>query len=125
MPSQVSLGRAKPTRVCLSFISHSRRPGPLALARDDTNQIGTSDLGVRRNLDQAWRHALLTLMPTAASGLFSHRPVLAPLPPLPITPLTDLSLFYFRAALDAKKQKTNHASAAPDTPPAVEEAVAN
>ena len=114
-----------PPRVCLSFISHSARPGPLALARDDINQIGTSDLGVRRNLDQAWRHALLTLMPTAASGLFSHRPVLAPLSPLPITPLTDLSLFYFRAALDAKKQKTNHASAAPDTPPAVEEAVAN
>ena len=121
----MSLGRAKPTRVCLSFISHSRRPGPLALARDDTNQIGTSDLGVRRNLDQAWRHALLTLMPTAASGLFSPSACSRAFAPLLITSLTDLSLPYFRAALDAKKQKTNHASAAPDTPPAVEEAVAN
>jgi hypothetical protein len=43
----------------------------------------------------------------------------------PTQSLTDLSLSDFRAALDAKKQKMEHASAAPDTPPAVVEAVAN
>jgi len=43
----------------------------------------------------------------------------------PTQSLTDLSLYDFRAALDAKKQKMEHASAAPDTPPAVVEAVAN
>ena len=43
----------------------------------------------------------------------------------PTQSLTDLSLYAFRAALDAKKQKMEHASAAPDTPPAVVEAVAN
>jgi hypothetical protein len=54
-----------------------------------------------------------------------------PLPPLvafassPTQSLTDLSIYAFRAALDAKKQKMEHASAAPDTPPAVVEAVAN
>ena len=43
----------------------------------------------------------------------------------PTQSLTDLSLSDFRAALDAKKQKMEHASAAPDTPPAIVEAVAN
>jgi hypothetical protein len=43
----------------------------------------------------------------------------------PTQSLTDLSLYAFRAALDAKKQKMEHASGAPDTPPAVVEAVAN
>ena len=63
-----------------------------------------------------------------ASGLLFFLVVVSPFVAFASSPtqsLTDLSLSDFRAALDAKKQKMEHASAAPDTPPAVVEAVAN
>ena len=62
---------------------------------------------------------------SARAGCFFVFPRFLAFASSPTQSLTDLSLCDFRAALDAKKQKMEHASAAPDTPPAVVEAVAN